>query len=78
MRQGSHHVTVLSQALGITVTEGGAAVTTTGFGPAISSRTIEQLAEFDSILESKFKTQENGEIKNGSVVVTVSRNTKLD
>ena len=65
MRQGSRLVTVPPQALGITVTEGGAS----GSSPAISSRTMEQLAEFDSILESKFKTQENGEIRNGSVVV---------
>ena len=77
MRQGSRLVTVPPQALGITVTEGGAAVTTPGSSPAISSRTMEQLAEFDSILESKFKTQENGEIKNGSVVVVSgSGNTK--
>ena len=67
MRQGSRLVTVPPQALGITVTEDGA--TTPTSSPAISSRTMEQLAEFDSILESKFKTENGAEFNNGGVVV---------
>ena len=73
MRQGSRLVTVPPQALGINVTEGGSGGTS---NPDISSRTMEQLAEFDSILESKFK-MENGEMRNGGVVVVSgSGNTK--
>ena len=73
MRQGSRLVTVPPQALGINVTEGGNGGAS---NPDISSRTMEQLAEFDSILESKFK-MENGEVRNGGVVVVSgSGNTK--
>ena len=80
MRQGSRLVTVPPQALGINVSEGGSGGGNSGSGgassPAISSRTMEQLAEFDSILESKFK-MENGEMRNGGVVVVSgSGNTK--
>ena len=80
MRQGSRLVTVPPQALGITVSEAGSGGSNSGSGgassPAISSRTMEQLAEFDSILESKFK-METGEMRNGGVVVVSgSGNTK--
>ena len=68
MRQGSRLVTVPPQALGINVTDSSATSSPSG-SPAISSKTMEQLAEFDSILESKFKTENNGEIKNANVVV---------
>ena len=70
MRQGSRLVTVPPQALGIP-TEGnnGTKSTSSSPGPAISSRTMEQLAEFDSILESKFKTESGEPMANGGVVV---------
>eukprot|EP00092_Neocalanus_flemingeri_P016179 GFUD01017511.1.p1 GENE.GFUD01017511.1~~GFUD01017511.1.p1 ORF type:complete len:1648 (+),score=501.50 GFUD01017511.1:169-5112(+) len=69
MRQGSRLVTVPPQALGISTDGNSSASSSPGAGgPAISSRTMEQLAEFDSILESKFKT-ESGEVTNGGVVV---------
>ena len=68
MRQGSRLVTVPPQALGIS-TEGGSNSTSSSPGPAISSRTMEQLAEFDSILESKFKTESGEPMPNGGVVV---------
>jgi len=69
MRQGSRLVTVPPQALGISTDGTSSASSSPGAGgPAISSRTMEQLAEFDSILESKFKT-ESGEVTNGGVVV---------
>jgi len=69
MRQGSRLVTVPPQALGISTDGSSSASSSPGAGgPAISSRTMEQLAEFDSILESKFKT-ESGEVTNGGVVV---------
>merc|ERR1719507_114951 len=57
MRQGSRLVTVPPQALGIPTDGSGTKSTSSSPGPAISSRTMEQLAEFDSILESKFKTE---------------------
>lgn len=69
MRQGSRLVTVPPQALGITSTDGGTNSTSSSPGPAISSRTMEQLAEFDSILESKFKTESGEPMANGGVVV---------
>ena len=72
MRQGSRLVTVPPQALGISTDGTSSASSSPGAGgPAISSRTMEQLAEFDSILESKFKTEsgEVGEVTNGGVVV---------
>ena len=78
MRQGSRLVTVPPQALGINVSEAGSGGSGSGgaSSPAISSRTMEQLAEFDSILESKFK-METGEMRNGGVVVVSgSGNTK--
>merc|ERR550519_2945215 len=68
MRQGSRLVTVPPQALGIP-TDGGTNSTSSSPGPAISSRTMEQLAEFDSILESKFKTESGEPVPNGGVVV---------
>ena len=68
MRQGSRLVTVPPQALGIS-TEGGTNSASSSPGPAISSRTMEQLAEFDSILESKFKTESGEPMPNGGVVV---------
>jgi len=69
MRQGSRLVTVPPQALGISTDGNSSASSSPGAGgPAISSRTMEQLAEFDSILESKFKT-ESVEVTNGGVVV---------
>jgi len=69
MRQGSRLVTVPPQALGISTDGSSSASSSPGAGgPAISSRTMEQLAEFDSILESKFKT-ESVEVTNGGVVV---------
>jgi len=69
MRQGARLVTVPPQALGISTDGSSSASSSPGAGgPAISSRTMEQLAEFDSILESKFKT-ETGELTNGGVVV---------
>ena len=68
MRQGSRLVTVPPQALGINVTDSGAVSTS----PAVlSSNTMEQLAEFDSILESKFKTENSGDLGVGGNVVTV-------
>ena len=60
MRQGHRLVTVPPQALGIQsagsiqTSEAGAVPTTSS--NAMSSSTMEQLREFDSILESKFKT----------------------
>jgi len=60
MRQGSRLVTVPPQALGITPSQAEhPGPPSTPPSPAISSRTMEQLAEFDSILESKFKTCES-------------------
>ena len=93
MRQGTRLVTVppqvkamitcwawlfktfpLMQALGIT------SENSSGSPPAaISSRTMEQLAEFDSILESKFKTEtgfEGGTGVGGVVVVSGAGNTR--
>merc|ERR1719225_1132016 len=64
MRQGTRLVTVPPQALGITSENSSGSPPT-----AISSRTMEQLAEFDSILESKFKTESGEPMANGGVVV---------
>ena len=69
MRQGSRLVTVPPQALGIPTDGSGTKSTSSSPGPAISSRTMEQLAEFDSILESKFKTESGEVVPNGGVVV---------
>ena len=62
------------QALGITSENSSGSPPT-----AISSRTMEQLAEFDSILESKFKTEtgfEGGTGVGGVVVVSGAGNTR--
>lgn len=80
MRQGNRLVTVPPQALGITPSstpepaagDGSITHSEPPSSPAISSRTMAELAEFDSILESKFKETVEEAVQAASVVTVVT------